>query len=298
MIVNEREFDQLAPVELYAIPPQQADRFGALLTDEALAAIRREEGAALVVAEEGVAQGAVCGQLSREDDRVLELLSLYVAPDHRRRGLGSTLLLELLDFYIERTGGELRRVEIAFTGEQEELSAFLARAGFAFEDIPDTGSWLLPVSALKDTPLMTLGKARAPGYTMLPAGELPDVKLRQLAGLLERHGADYLSAEEYGKILPRLSHVLFNDRQEPVGCALFTRREQVVCLSQFFISTTYPALAGPLLYQCGRAAQELLEGDVLLEIPTVTQSSLNLTRRLLGEAARCRTLTGAMLDLY
>ncbi len=56
------------------------------------------------------------------------------------------------------------------------------------------------------------------------------LRQRQLAALLGHHGADYLSAEEYGRILPPLSHVLLNDQQEPVGCALFTPRDRVVRL--------------------------------------------------------------------
>ena len=123
-------YESLPELELYAIPPEQAKRLSPLLTGEAQELIARGEAFSLCAVEDGEVCAAICAVLPEEQGETLELVSLYVAPSHRRRGVGMTLLLELIEDAFNLTEGELRRVEAVFDGSGDGLRELFEAADF------------------------------------------------------------------------------------------------------------------------------------------------------------------------
>ena len=77
--------EQLPEVELYSIGPNEADHAAPLLTAEAVEAIKSGEAFGMALVEEGEVRAAACARLLPENEEVLELISLSVAPAFRRR---------------------------------------------------------------------------------------------------------------------------------------------------------------------------------------------------------------------
>ena len=92
-------------MEFYSIGPNEADHAAPLLTAEAVEAIKSGEAFGMALVEEGEVRVAACARLLLENEEVLELISLYVAPAFRRRALGGTLLMELLEETMNATDG-------------------------------------------------------------------------------------------------------------------------------------------------------------------------------------------------
>ena len=162
----------LPPVALYAIGPDQAAHTAPLLTAEAVEAIQTGDAFGLALVEEGEARAAVCARLAAGDESTLELVSLYVAPAFRRRALGGTLLMELLEAVQSWTEAGVRRLTILFSPQAQGLAPFLEQAGFVLEEADQVVSWTFSLAQAADSPLL---KRAVP----LPAG----AALRALAVL-------------------------------------------------------------------------------------------------------------------
>ena len=145
---------ELPEVQLYGIGPDEADHAAPLLTAEAVTYIKNNEAFGLALVEEGKARAAVCANFSPEDEAILEIISLYVAPDHRRRKLGGTLLMELLEEVLSETEGNLKGVIASFMPETEGVEALLTKAGFEIQTDEQAQTFRLPVSELADSPLL------------------------------------------------------------------------------------------------------------------------------------------------
>lgn len=284
------------PVELFSIGPQEAGQIAPLLTAEAADLLRAGEAFGLAVVEEGEARGAVCARLSPESDRSLELISFYVAPAYRRRRLGGTLLLELLEACEEELDGTIEAVEASFFPEPG-LEGLLAKAGFRIEPAgKDLYSRVVPTAKLADAPLMKLEPPPLKDCRLIPAEELSPFQIQQLFQTLERKGADYMEPEQLANALPGPSYVLTDAGQRPLACAIFTGQGNSLCLSQFFIASPRAAAAVAVLQASARSLIERYpEGQ--LEIPLLASSSAKLVERLLGGIGERKPLLRAVLEM-
>lgn len=294
--MDERMLEELPSVELFSIGPRQAERMAPLLAAEAVELLQAGQAFGLAVVEEGEARGAVCARLDPENEICLELLSLYVAPRYRRRQLGGTLLLELLEACGEEFDGTIARVEADFS-QEEGLEALLAKAGFQMEPAgEDACSRIVSVAGLADSPLMRRGASVPKGYTLLPLEKVSNVHVRQLSQTLEQAGVDYIAPQRLLHALPGVSFVLLDGALHPAACAIITGREESLCLSQFFAAGGKPANAMAVLRA---AAGALLEqfSDARLEIPLLAPSSGRLAERLLGGTGERKPLIHAVLEM-
>lgn len=293
--LREDQTQTLAPVQLYLIGPQEVDLAAPLLTKEAAALIRSDQAFGIAIVDEGRARGALCARLSPDNDICLELLSLYVVPQYRRRQLGATLLAELFDLCGESFDGTVSRIETSFLPE-EGLTALLQRAGFQLEE-DESGicSIFVPVSALADSPLMKQ-YAGYKGGTLLPFHELSDTHIRRLFHELENAGADYMDPGQLDQVLPDASFVLMDAGSHPVACAIITGEDDRLCLSQFFAAGGNVTGAVTVLQAAARALLEQYP-DAALEQPLLTPAAVRLTKRLLGDIGTTETLMHAVLEL-
>ena len=207
--------EQLPEVELYSIGPNEADHAAPLLTAEAVEAIKSGEAFGMALVEEGEVRAAACARLLPENEEVLELISLYVAPAFRRRALGGTLLMELLEETMNATDGGLHWVVSSFMPGTEGVEPLLANAGFRMEQDKQAVSWRLPVADLADSPLLNRPAPVPAGCTLRTLEELPDYCLRQLVQELKKNGVDDLTAPEMRQALQTSSYILLDQKGQP-----------------------------------------------------------------------------------
>lgn len=288
---------ELPEVQLYGIGPDEADHAAPLLTAEAVTYIKNNEAFGLALVEEGKARAAVCANFSPEDEAILEIISLYVAPAYRRRKLGGTLLMELLEAVLSETEGNLKGVIASFMPETEGVEALLTKAGFEIKTDEQAQTFRLPVSELADSPLLKRKKSVPEGYILRSLNGTSDTTLRQLAEELKRNRVDDLSLEEMGQALPDCSYVLLNGKLEPKACAIFhAMGEQGIYLSQFFVADGSTAAGMAVLQSAAKALLDRFPGETVLEIPTLTESSAGLVKKLLP-SSKSTGLMRAVLDL-
>ncbi|MBD5527272.1 MAG: GNAT family N-acetyltransferase [Lachnospiraceae bacterium] len=288
--------DEFPTVQLYSIGPREVDRAASLLTTEAVELIRGDEAFGLAIVEEDEVRGAVCARLAPENEMCLELLSLYVVPQYRRRRLGGTLLIELLEACGGIFDGTVARVEASFCPEPG-LEALLKKAGFLLEqDEEGVCSHIVSVSTLADSPLMKHKAVLPKGCTLVSFEDLSPILIRQLFQTLEQADADYIDLNRLYQALPGASFVLLDAEKRPMACAVLSGGEEGMCLSQFFTAGGNTS-AGMAVLQA--AAKALLEqyADAWLEIPLLTASSAGLAKRLLGGEGKREPLIRAVLEL-
>ena len=284
-------------VQLYGIGPDEADHAAPLLTAEAVTYIKNNEAFGLALVEEGKARAAVCANFSPEDEAILEIISLYVAPAYRRRKLGGTLLMELLEAVLSETEGNLKGVIASFMPETEGVEALLTKAGFEIKRDEQAQTFRLPVSELADSPLLKRKKSVPEGYILRSLKGISDTTLRQLAEELKRNRVDDLSLEEMGQALPDCSYVLLNGKLEPKACAIFhAMGENGIYLSQFFAADGSTAAGMAVLQAAAKALLNRFPDETVLEIPTLTESSAGLVKKLLP-SSKSTGLMHAVLDL-
>ncbi len=294
--MRQKQEDELPPVKLYSIGPQEVELAAPLLTAEAAELIQDGEAFGFAIVEEDEVRGAVCARLAPENEICLELLSLYVVPQYRRRRLGGTLLIELLESCGGSFDGTIARVEANFSPEPG-LEALLKKAGFLLErDEEGVCSHMVLVSTLADSPLMQHKAVLPKGCTLVPFEKLSPVRIRELFQTLEKADADYIDLNRLYQALPGASFVLLNAKKNPVSCAVLSGGEDRLCLSQFFTAGGSTS-AGMVVLQA--SAKVLLEqyADAWLEIPLLTASSAELAKRLLGGEGKKEPLIRAVLEL-
>lgn len=288
------ENGMLPEVQLYAVGPAEAERVAPLLTAEAVMLIKAGEAAGMALAEEGEVRAAACARLAPEDEETLELISLYTAPAFRRRGLGGTLLMELLEGFMAALDGSLRRVTAAFTRENQGVESLLARAGFQIEPDEQAVSRRLPAAALADSILLTRRAALPEGCTLHTLGQLPDHALRALEQELRKNGIDDLTAAEMRQAMQDASTVLLDREGCPCACAIMTGQDGGAYLSQFYTAGGSAGYAMAVLQAAARQLLAQLPSDAVLEIPVLTASSARLVQRLLPESAAEPLLRGVL----
>ena len=291
------KYEELPEVQLYGIGSDEADHAAPLLTAEAVIAIKNQEAFGMALVEEGEARAAVCAGFSPEDDTILEIISLYVAPAYRRRGLGGTLLMELLEDVMAETDGGLRGVTASFLPETDGMEALLSRAGFMIGSDEQARTFRLPVAELVDSPLLKQKKSVPGGYLLRTLKGASDTTLRQLAEELKRNHLDDLGLEQMERALSDCSYVLLNENLEPKACAiLHAQGENEIYLSQFFVAEGSIATGMVVLQSAAKAVLDRFSGETVLEIPTLTESSAGLVKKLLP-ASQSTGLMRAVLDL-
>ena len=274
--------EQLPEVELYSIGPKEADHAAPLLTAEAVEAIKNGEAFGMALVEEGEVRAAACARLLPENEEVLELISLYVAPAFRRRALGGTLLMELLEETMNATDGGLRWVVSSFMPGTEGVEPLLAKAGFRMEQDKQAVSWKLPVADLADSPLLQRPAPVPAGCSLHTLEELPDYCLRQLVQELTENGVNDLTVAEMRQAFQNSSYILLDQKNQPKACAIFSKAgEDGVYLSQFFTTAGNAAAAMAVLQAGGKSLLTQLPGETVLEIPTLTDSSARLVQKLI-----------------
>lgn len=295
--MEQIEREQLPEVSIYAIGPEEVEYAASLLTSEAASLIRNAEAVGLALVEEGEICAAVCAGLSPRNETVLEIISLYVAKKFRRRGLGTTLVLELLERMMEATDASLQFLTASYLSNNDALSALFSELGFEIIQEESAISWQLPIGKLMDSTLMKTAATLPDNTTLRSLESLSGYDIRQLVQKLEEYQIDMLSAEQIEQAHGEASYVLMDENDEPAVCAIFTVSENChITLSQFFTVYKNPTPSIEVLQASAKILLEQFPSDAVLEIPTLTGSSSKLVQRLLPDS-QAVYLNRAVLDL-
>lgn len=289
--------EPLPEVELYSIGSEEAEYAAPLLTGEAVAQIKAGMACGMALVEEGEARAAVCARILPENETHLELISLYVAPAYRRRALGSTLLMELLEEYMSDTDGTLEYVTAVYPQTADGLEAFFSYAGFVTEDEEALMSWQISLSELKRSPMSRRRIAVPDGYFLRTLEMAQDLDLRRLSDELEQNEIADLTLPQMRQALTDASYFLLNSRQEPVACVIVSEQENGhIYLSQFFAANGDTTCGLIVLQAAADALLARLPEQTVLEIPTIADSSARLVQRLLPDC-HATHIQRATLDL-
>ena len=295
--MNQLEQNQLPEVSIYAIGPQEADYAAPLLTPEAVSMIQCSGAFGFALTEEDEVRAAVCARLFPENETLLEIISLYVAPKFRRRGLGSTLVLELLERTMETTDASIRFLTVSFPADNHAMSAMLTNLGFEITQDETARSWQLELSKLPDCVLMKRPAPLLHDFSLCPLESLPHYQIRQLVQTLKHYHIDMLSTEQIQQANQQASYVLMNKSNTAIACAIFTESTPSrITLSQFFTAYKKPSPSIAVLQACVQKLLEQFPPETVLEIPTLTNSTGKLVQYLLPDS-QAVSLNRAVLDL-
>lgn len=166
-------------MEIGILPLEEPGVFRSLLLPETADALAAGEPVtALALTENGLALGAAAGYL--EGGR-FQISSLYVSPDHRRRGGGRLLVATLAQLAAPYAGG----MEFHFTSTREEhetLPPFLAAMGFREEADNGENIFLTTLGTAADNPFFSgAGKGMGTPLSELNPGALSLVEKAALA---------------------------------------------------------------------------------------------------------------------
>lgn len=285
--MTQKEMDKLPELELYRVDVPQIAKFSPLFTQEAVAELAAGTAAAMIAVEENVACGGICMKpLEGAQEGMLELLSLYVVPEHRRRGIAGTLFLEMMENIFEATDGILHSCRYVGEKDTEGVTEFLKKAGFVFEEEEPAGNFLTKLKDLGRAPLKGFRAGLPAAYRMVSAAELSALERKRIFQTLSGAGAAFMTEAELEDACQEISYAVFDAKREMAACAFFTEQEGRLCLSQFFIK---PGPAGEgikMLQTCVQEAEKRYGEETEVEIPILTDSSLRLMEKLLGKCRR------------
>lgn len=233
---------------------------------------------ALGLIDNGVACGALAGG---PYENVFTILSLFVAPDYRRKG-GAALLLQTLEDLTLRID-ELYEIRAAFSVISEEhrlIEGFLKSSGFTFERENESIKEIR-LGALKDIPFFSV---RSVETEVEKLSALPKSLLRELdRSMRAGDGAPLPVPLDHAEFEPDLSlcvlsgghidsFVLFDHS----SCGLLT-------LAYAFSGTKRgTAVFSSMLKAAFHNAQEKYSDDTRIIIHTVTPLSEALVEKLAG----------------
>ncbi|MGN1231416.1 MAG: hypothetical protein ACI4TP_05900, partial [Anaerotignum sp.] len=150
---------------------------------------------------------------------------------------------------------------------------------------------------LADSPLLKHSMSVPTGCSLHTLAELSEYSLRQLVQELQKNLIADLTVGQMREALQTTSYVLLDQKGQPKACAIISKAgENGVSLSQFFTADGNAAAAMAVLRAAGQALLQQLPGNTVLEIPTLTETSANLVKKLIpsGQAV---CLMRAVLEL-
>ena len=285
--MTQNEMDQLPELELYRVEEAQIMKYSPLFTQEAVAELAAGTAIGMIAVEENIACGAICMKLMEGDQEgMLDLISLYVVPEYRRKGVAGTLFLEMMENVFEATDGIVHYCRYVGEKNSEDVRKFLEQAGFVFEEEELAGSFLMTVKDLEKAPLNGFRASLPADYRMVSVPELSALERKKIFQTLSEAGIAYMTEAELENACQEISYAVFDARRELAACAFFTEHESRLCLCQFFIKPGPSGEGIKMLQTCVRKAVMQYGGKTQIEIPILTDSSLRLMEKLLGKCRR------------
>ncbi|MCD7806447.1 MAG: GNAT family N-acetyltransferase [Lachnospiraceae bacterium] len=259
------------------LSPGNPGVFKTLLLPAAARALSEGEPlTALGLTEDDLAVGALAGYL---EDGMFQIISLYVAPDYRRRG-GGRLLVETLENLLK----EFRMgMVIRFTATREEhetLAPFLKAMGFLDETDEKENIFVTSLAQMKE--ISYFSGATETGISF---DKLDESLIRQAEREARVNGAPRPEGGIDGpKVERRISMAIVRDNQI-AAYAIFDRS----CMNSLTLSSTWSGSVGPTaLYSMIRAAfaraERIFPPEEKIVVQSVDQTTAALIKAMVPQA--------------
>lgn len=265
-------------MEIGVLPLEDPGVFRSLLLPETADALAAGEPVtALALTENGLALGAAAGYLASGR---FQISSLYVSPDHRRRGGGRLLVETLAQLAAPYAGG----MELHFTSTREEhetLPPFLTAMGFLEESDGGENIFLTTLGAVADTPFFSgAGKSFGTPLSELNPGALSLVEKAALAV-----GAPLPEGGLSAANVDRDSSVAAFEGSEPKAYVVLERLPSGgLNLSAAWSGTKAPTVLPQLLRAAMARAREKYPPETTLTVQATGGASAKLIKALLAGA--------------
>lgn len=297
----EKKMEELGEVQLYYIDNNTIETVENLFPVSVADKIKTGEAFGLAIEEEGEIRGAISAVFYTETDHI-EVLSIYVDKESRRRYLGSTLLLQMIDAVMEETEGELRAVSMSFLENIEGIRPFLDRMGFMMESSEEEGSFFINRESLENSVLNNrrvsygshirskdygndLGSDNyEEGISPVSWATVSEYEKKKLYRELEKAEIAYMTLTEFIAVNNEISFVKKDVAGKIKACCIITGEEKLV-LSQYYSENGNVRNGIEVLFAALSALLQV-KGEWTLEIPCMTKSSIRLLENLIPGAER------------
>lgn len=280
--------DDLGEVFLYFINHETIEQVKGFYPKSVAEEIEEGRAFGMVISEENEIKGGIGASFDGEENR-LELHSLYIMEEARRRALASTLLLQLMEAVMEETEGELKAVTCSFPENTEGIRELLEKIGFIIEAEEGAESFFIEREQLENSILV---KDEEENHQVLSYLELSEYERKELYRQLAEEGASYISLKDLGEIRGELSFVIFDEKHHLKACSLLSGKEKLV-FRQFYAAKGNTGYAMKVL----RASVNALRRDKdwnKAEVHCLTPSSSRLLQKLTGVGEKKKYLHGIL----
>ena len=282
------KIEDLGEVFLYFINHETIDRVKNLFPENIAEEIRDEGSFGLVISEENEIKGGIAASFDGEEN-ILDIRSLFVLETARRRALGSTLLLQLVEAVIDETEGELRAVTCSFLEDTSGLKELLEKIGFILEEEEGVENFFISREQLENSILN--GKEEEDSF-VLSLDKLSEYERKELYHHLEEEEAAYISLKDLKEMREDLSFVILGQNRQVQACSLLSGKENLV-LRQFYAAKGNSSFAVRVLRASVRAMMKDEHWNKS-EVPCLTPSSARLLKKLTGVKEEKKYIRGIL----
>ena len=265
-------------MKIYALDKTNIDDFNFLVEYSAAEAVKKDEAYGFCVKEKNAHVGALVGRFV--DEKEFEIMSLYVLPEYRRKGVGE----KLLDTLTELLDGQDANVSISFamtTESDKDLCAFLEKMEFDEYKSLDSHMFSVTIGMLANSKLA--GTKAGSDFICFK-----DLTKKQLSALEKVKSKGYVPRPSGGfssvAIETDMSIACF-EKDKPVAYVVIEHEnDDLLMLSSLYVhDPDQPATLLKLLKSLVYRLTDKYTDDTVLLIPTVTESSERLVTSLFGE---------------
>ncbi len=273
--------------EFLIIDEENAAAFRPLIREDAYPFIINNGVLALGIVDDFFAVAALVCQLDGEG--AAQILSIFVAKEHRRKGLATELLSTAADILIQE--GEISRFVCDYTdnGEEEAFTGLLRYLEFDIKEGAE-GCYLTTFGQLRG-----VNALKGEGKKCI---EYKDLDKNQRA-LLTNEEMDLTLYEGEGEIESNMSCVIYDDKEKKLdGCLIFTKEESGdLVLSWARGSNRNSTVILQMLRHAVSAGSAYDDGQKIY-IPVINEKSAELAEKLLeGASERIERSYTAELEL-
>lgn len=234
-----------------------------------------------------------------EMDAEYSLVWLWVAPVYRCRGIGSALLDAVCRFAVQSGGNWL---SVDYSAEEDWSRIFnylLLRRGFRLERVL-LPQYRLQMEALGDAWFMKQMEKGQESQSIIPLQRLDAQQRKAMIERLEYQKKYLVSRADFDAADASCSMVLLKEG-ELKGVTLIRKtddRGDSMCLELFYLDPKYITSGMALLRQTIQAILRQPEGVREIQFTCVSDISLQLTQRLIGDRGReDRRIFSGILEL-